>query len=182
MTKSTDYLNLLSALVENTENLRNSVLCLLKATPIPTKTVPFPNQSPATYAQHFIYIALEELGKFFLILNQYDNDLDDLDLYELGWYCHNKKIESLIKFVASIQAKTGKKPKWLDSIKEVSKKLRNFKEDNVYIDYKNGKILKPIPKRGNGSLQAMVNLLNNGIKLAKFTLDEFKKDDLKYKH
>jgi AbiV family abortive infection protein len=180
MQNHSKYINLLESILKNAWDLHDSALCLLKATPLQEKSTVKVNQSTATHAQHFIYIALEELGKFFLILNQYDLKLDELDLKSLGWSIHDKKIEYLINFIKDTVSKSGKPPVWVNDIETGIKKIRSFKEGNVYIDYKAGKIINPIANRGTGTLIALVDLLVKGLRICEIILLDFKKNPTAY--
>lgn len=176
------YVELLTAIIENVDDIRNTVECLLKATPRQTILVPKPNQALATHAQNFIYYGLEELGKFYLILSQYNKHLEGLDFKTLGIGDHNHKIQYLIDFIIKVQTENGKQPEWANQTKEVIKSIRSFKENNIYVNYKSGKIIKPLPNHGNGILEARVNLLVNGISLAKIILQDFQIKPSSYIH
>ena len=182
MDNNKKYIALLTAIIENVEDIQNTVECLLKATPRATKLVPKPNQALATHAQHFIYYGLEELGKFYLILDQYDENLDDLDLKALKMGSHDAKIKYLVNFILKTQVENGKQTQWANQTQEVIKSIRSFKEDNIYVNYKSGKIIKPIPNHGNNILEARVSLLVKGIKLARATLQHFKIYPSQYIH
>src|SRR3989344_4197854 len=105
------YMSLLEALIENATALKNSAMFLLGAELNKNNGSNFENikkQDQAIHAQHFLYLSLEEIGKFFLILKQYPQSLDSLKLKELGFYDHDSKIETLIIFVKKIQLKNNK--------------------------------------------------------------------------
>ncbi|HAQ02573.1 hypothetical protein A2467_02090 [Candidatus Nomurabacteria bacterium RIFOXYC2_FULL_36_8] len=172
MTNHEKYYNLLFSILENVRQLNNTALILLKNTKIPTEQTPIPNQSTATHSQHFIYLALEELGKFFLILGKYNNNLEEIKLKEIGFYDHDVKIKYLGDFIKKTQLHPNSGQIWTSDM--LAKKLRILKETNVYVDYKNNEIIKPVPKRGEGFLQIYADILSNGIILAELAFQEFK--------
>lgn len=174
------YVNLLEAILQNAENLRDSAILLLENTPAPDTKTPVPNQSYGIHAQHFIYLGLEELGKFFLILDQYDANLDNISLRKLGFENHDTKIGYLISYVNRY---AEKKSAGLLELPQsfMVRELRKFKELNVYVQYKDGEIIVPIPNRGNGRLESSAKALASAMDFANACLSLFRKNPSYFK-
>lgn len=181
MKKHKEYIELLESILENVERLRDSVIILLKAIPKTTKLNPNPNQSAAIHAQYFIYIALEELGKFYLILDQYDKKLNGINMTKIGFGNHDTKIEKLLDHSIKMQEEFGVRPNYADTIPDMVIKIRKFKEDNIYINYQEGKIIKPKVNRGKDIFTGMVNFLRTSLDIARLDLHSFKSNPDVYK-
>jgi len=178
MTNHEKYCELLSSILENAKQLKDTALLLLKNTESPTKSNPNPKQSFGTHSQHFIYLALEELGKFFLVLHQYDKNLEDVNFVKCGFYSHDEKIKHLGQFTKFAQSHPGSGVEW--TAEGFAEKARGLKEANVYIDYLKGVIIKPSSSKGPGMLVAYAKILATGITMTELALKDFSTKPLPY--
>lgn len=175
------YISLLGACIENAKGLSVSATLLLGSEldkDVKSDSSHIKKQDQAIHAQHFLYLCLEEIGKFFLILKQYPKELDTLNLDRLGFYNHNSKIEALILFVKKIQSENNKPSPY--PVKGVVEIFRNFKEPNVYVDYKEAVIIKPIAKKGANVLVDFCKTVTSSLALANVTLNDFKNNSNLY--
>lgn len=166
------YTLILENILNNAEGLKKTSVILLKSELGKNNQ----KQYQAIHAQYFFYICLEEIGKFFMVLQNYPNDLVSLNkLYKKDKnQKHNEKIEILINFIKSFIKLNGGK-KQLPSSQDFVKLLRNFKEPNLYTDYENNVLSTPISNKGKGVLENYSQFVSSCFELAHKELVSFKK-------
>ena len=163
------YCNLLEEILNNVRALKQSAAVLLNDEINNKRTK---KQFQAIHAQYFLYICIEELGKFILIFKSYPKNFDSLkQLYKTTRW-HDEKIGLLVKHIKEVNLKRGVIREY--PVEGAIKILRGFKELNIYVDFENGSIVSPISNRGKDTLQNLTKIVTGGIRIAEIEFDNFK--------
>jgi len=159
------YIQLLEVILNNAKNLKLAGKELLKISLKYKEVRPF--------AQFMFYTCLEECGKFLLIKDRYPKSINNQILNKVGFYNHNKKIERL---VTNLEREHGTlNPNKIRKKREVTRIIReNLREGSLYVDDKNGRIIRPTFTKSSKVLNNMVNAVKSSIELCEFRLQEFR--------
>lgn len=170
MTKDEKYTNLLEAVIKNADSLKEASAILLKASL--EKNNASNKFTFLAFAQNLLFAAIDEIGKFYLSKSFYPRNIDNIDLKKEGFESHDKKIEALVKIVRDHQ-----RNQTIYSPDQTLSLIRRFKDNTLYVNYKNSKILMPSssdtlkPKQFLGFINVAVSL----IEMAKYDLIIFRK-------
>jgi len=163
------------AILENADNLKSAAILLLE------KSVEEKDEARATlvaYAENMLFAFIDEVGKFYLIKSLYPKNLNHINLRKAGFYSHDSKINALVSEIRNKQARGGQFSPL--TRKQALQTLKKFKEDTLYIDFKEGKIIKPIHSStlNSKNLQTYVELIKKIELLAKEDFNNFKNNPL----
>ncbi len=131
------YIEFLSKIIDNSKQHKETGSVLLKeGLLVATKTE---RLNLVASAQYHLFAGLEELGKYCLIKGQYPQKIETLNLTDLGFRDHSKKIEKLLQAFRPKTRAAG-----MPSDSDVVKQLKKYKFSTFHVDFVNGKIVSPL--------------------------------------
>lgn len=169
------YISLLEEILTNAEGLKQSSTVLLKDE-LSNKRSQM--QFQAIHSQYLLYICIEEVCKFFMVLSNYPNKLTSTNQLYKSREKHNEKIQFMIDYIKERNPNNDLIIQY--STPDMVKKLREFKEPNLYVDFKDGKIAHPISNRYIGALDIIVKIAINWVELGKCELESFRRNPVSY--
>ena len=172
MSEHKKYLELLDAILRRS---LNHLFAIYKLVELWNKEK---NQIFAEIAQFEMYNILEGCGQFLLVKDQYPKKLSESLLKKIGYNNHNTKIKRFLRLYRS-SSNPFKYP-YLFPIETIIKYLRNLRDNSMYIDYKNGKVIYPKLSTIGNTRQAekMADIIENILKFCQSELENFKKNPL----
>lgn len=169
-----EYIHLLNAIIKNSGYIISASQSLL------TESLKKKNQEEkytfVALALNYLFAAIDELGKFYLVKKFFAKKIIHLELKSIGFYTHDKKLLALIKVIRERQMAGGGSPRV--TVKQTISFLRIFKDTTLYIDYKNKKIIKPsetIILRRVDVFNSFIQIATELVNMAKLDLEIFKK-------
>lgn len=165
MNNKEKYTALLEAIFDNAISIKDIAVLILKESL--KKEDQNKKMTLVAFSENFLFAFLDEIGKIHLLIQQYPQKIDTIKFSSIGFRDHNKKLEAINKIVGII-------PEF--NTNQIVNILRQFKYDTLFIDYKNGKIIKPsdsITIR-NDNLINYIKFIEKLKEATKTKLDQFK--------
>lgn len=132
------YVNLFEAIITNVYYLKMAASALLEKA-IKSKDK-IEQRLYSSYALNLLFACTDEIGKFYLIMDKYPIDFDEIDLKK-GFREHKAKQSKLIEVTRKRQLSQGGSSQFTN--KQTLDFLMLYKHTTLFVDYRERKVITP---------------------------------------